>query len=103
MRSVAISVVAVATVLFGVSACDARDGDAATVTATSSGSPPGSPLFADLRTPQGTLLLGGVFPRPGGATAVMLLTGDPLVAFADLAGQAARAHLSLAPTSVAPC
>src|SRR5262245_51601880 len=92
------------TVLLGATACTPADGDSVTVTASASGSAPGSPLFAGLRTPPGTLLLGGVFPRPSGSVALMLVTGDPLVAFADLAAQAGRAGLSLEQTSgIAPC
>jgi hypothetical protein len=91
-------------VLLGTAACTATDGDTVTVTASASGSTPGSLLFAGLRTPPGTLLLGGVFPRPNGSVALMLVTGDPLVAFADLAAQADRAGLSLEPTSSGtPC
>jgi hypothetical protein len=67
------------------------------VPASPTGAPPGSPLVDGLRTPPGTLLLGGAFPRPRGAAAVMLVTGDPMDAFRDLAGQAQRRGYALRP------
>lgn len=67
------------------------------VPASPTGAPPGSTLVDGLRTPPGTLLLGGVFPRPRGAAAVMLVTGDPVGAFRDLAGQAQQRGYDLRP------
>jgi hypothetical protein len=65
---------------------------------------PGSVLVEDLRSPPGTVLLGGTFVRPAGAAALMLVTGDPIVAFRDLVEQAQRAGFALQPqSSVGPC
>ncbi len=61
-------------------------------------------LVGDLRSPPGTVLLGGTFVRPGGAAAMMLITGDPIVAFRDLVEQAQRAGFDVQPQSTAgPC
>lgn len=65
---------------------------------------PGSTLVEGLRSPPGTLLLGAPFPRPHGAAALMLVTGDPLVAFRDLVEQAQRGGFGLQPQSIiGPC
>lgn len=63
--------------------------------ATPTGLPVGTPLVDTLRTPQGTLLLGQVFPQESGATALMLVTDDPLKVWADLVDQATRAGFGL--------
>jgi len=50
--------------------------------------PPGTPITDWLTVPQGTVLLGSAFPYPdGGARALLLVTGDPLEAVADLGEQ----------------
>jgi hypothetical protein len=68
------------------------------------GLPAGTPLVETVRTPPGTLLVGRVFPTEFGAIAVLLVTGDPLVAWADLVNQAAAAGFVFVPASGAdPC
>jgi len=74
------------------------------VPASPKGGLPGSVLVEDLRSPPGTVLLGGTFVRPNGAAALMLVTGDPVVAFRDLVEQAQHAGFGLQPqSSVGPC
>jgi hypothetical protein len=78
--------------------------DSSSVPASPKGGLPGSVLVEDLRSPPGTVLLGGTFVRPNGAAALMLITGDPIVAFRDLVEQAQRAGFGLQPqSSVDPC
>lgn len=69
--------------------------DEKTLSATPAGLPAGTALVETLRTPQGTLLLGQMFPQQSGATALMLVTGDPLRVWSDLVGQATRAGFGL--------
>lgn len=72
--------------------------------ASPKGGLPGSALVEDLRSPPETVLLGTTFVHPKGATALMLITGDPIAAFRDLVDQAQRAGYGLQPeSSIGPC
>lgn len=99
----AITVVAVVTVLAGCGGEGEPDQEGATVT----GEPPGTSITADLVTPPGTVLAGGPFPyrsaspsagRDAAAPnvqALLVVTGDPVEAFADLYDQADDAGIPL--------
>lgn len=93
---------ALSTMLAGCTGVAARE--SSPMPASPKGGLPGSALVEDLRSPRGTVLLGGTFVRPNGAAALMLITGDPIVAFRDLVEQAQRAGFGLQPQStVGPC
>lgn len=95
-------VVASALLLGGIAACSpgsteptAKPTGGPTLGAMPAGLPPGTPLVETLRTPRGTLLLGQVFPQGSGATALMLVVGDPLKVWSDFVDQAGRAGFGL--------
>lgn len=75
--------------------CGGVDVSAQTVAVSPEGPAAGSPLMDELRVPAGTRLLGAAFPRRAGSAALLLVTGDPVAAFADLVRQARQAGFGL--------
>lgn len=77
--------------------CGSDDGDSSG-SAAPTGKPPGTPITADLTVPPGTVLAGVPFPYAAaedgpieGTEALLLVTGDPIEAFADLVEQVREA------------
>ena len=74
-------------------ACGSHDGGSSG-SAAPAGEPPGTAITAELSVPPGTVLAGAPFPHETGTEALLLVTGDPVEAFADLVEQVRAAGLA---------